>query len=243
MAANNEIGTILPTADIGTIAREYEVLFHTDAVQAVGHIPINVQAMNIDLLSLAGHKFRGPKGIGALYVKKGIGLASDIFGGGQERGMRSGTENVAGIVGLAAALEAASVDMKENIKKVSTMRNKLINEVLKIPHVTLTGDLSNRLPGIASFLIECVEGESMVIMLDRNGIYASSGSACSSGSQAASHVLLATGIPDQLAHSSLRLSLNEENTDEDIDYILEKLPIIINRLREMSPLWYNVINR
>ena len=240
MAANNEIGTILPTAQIGTIAREHGIAFHTDAVQAVGHIPINVRAMNIDMLSLAGHKFRGPKGIGALYVKKGLNLPAFIHGGGQERNLRSGTENVAGIVGLGAALEEAASNMKENMRKVSALRDKLISGVLQIPHVRLTGDPTDRLPGIASFAVEGVEGESMVMMLDQNGIYASSGSACSSGSQEASHVLLATGLPSQLAHSSLRFSLNEDNSEKDVDYILEKLPAIISRLRGFSPVWNTI---
>ena len=237
MAANNEIGTILPTAQIGTIAREHGIAFHTDAVQAVGHVPINVRAMNVDMLSLAGHKFRGPKGIGALYVKKGLDLPAIIHGGGQERNLRSGTENVAGIVGLGAALEEASSNMKENMRKVSALRDRLISGVMKIPCIKLTGDPANRLPGIASFAIEGVEGESMVMMLDQNGICASSGSACSSGSQEASHVLLATDLPSQLAHSSLRFSLNEDNSEKDVDYILEKLPVIIFRLRELSPVW------
>jgi cysteine desulfurase len=237
MAANNEIGTILPTKEIGAIARERGVIFHTDAVQAVGHIPINVREMNIDMLSLAGHKFRGPKGVGALYVKKGLSLPPLIHGGGQERNLRCGTENVAGIVGLGAALEEASVNMKENMKKVSALRDKLIDGVLRIQRVRLTGDPTNRLPGIASFAIEGIEGESMVMMLDQNGIRASSGSACSSGSQKASHVLLATGLPDQLAHSSLRFSLNEDNSEDDVDYILGKLSVIITHLRGMSPVW------
>lgn len=240
MAANNEIGTILPTAEIGAISRERGVIFHTDAVQAVGHIPINVRAMNIDMFSLAGHKFRGPKGIGALYVKKGLNLPAIIHGGGQEHNLRSGTENVAGIVGLGAALEEASFNMKENMRKVSALRDRLISEVLQIPHVRLTGDPTNRLPGIASFAIEGVEGESMVMMLDQNGICASSGSACSSGSQEASHVLLATGLPSQLAHSSIRFSLNEDNSEKDVDYILEKLPAIISRLRGFSPVWNTI---
>lgn len=240
MAANNEIGTILPTAEIGALAKEYGIIFHTDAVQAVGHIPINVGAMNIDMLSLAGHKFRGPKGIGALYVKKGLNLPAMIHGGGQEHNLRSGTENVAGIVGLGAALEEAASNMKENIKKVSALRDRLINGVIKIPHIRLTGDPANRLPGIASFAVEGVEGESMVMMLDQNGICASSGSACSSGSQEASHVLLATGLSSQLAHSSLRFSLNEDNSEKDVDYILEKLPAIISRLRDFSPVWNTI---
>ena len=193
------------------------------------------------MLSLAGHKFGGPKGIGALYVKKGVGILSNMHGGGQERNLRAGTENVAGIVGLGAALEEEAVKIKGNIVKISAMRDRLINEVLKIPRVRLTGDPVNRLPGIASFTIEGAEGESLVMMLDQNGIYASSGSACSSGSQEASHVLLATGLPAHLAHSSLRFSLNEDNSEEDVDYILDKLPVIIGRLRELSPVW-NALN-
>ena len=240
MAANNEIGTILPAAQIGSIAREHGIVFHTDAVQAVGHIPINVRVMNIDMLSLAGHKFRGPKGIGALYVKKGLNLPAIIHGGGQEHNLRSGTENVAGIVGLGAALEEAASNMKKNMRKVSALRDKLISGVLQIPHVRLTGDPTDRLPGIASFAVEGVEGESMFMMLDQNGICASSGSACSSGSQEASHVLLATGLPSQLAHSSIRFSLNEDNSEKDVDYILEKLPAIISRLRGFSPVWNTI---
>lgn len=237
MTANNEVGTILPTKEIGEIARNNNIAFHTDAVQAAGHIPIDVQSMSIDMLSLSGHKFGGPKGTGVLYIKNGIGIPSNMFGGGQEHSLRSGTENVAGIVGLATALEDATNNLQSNMQKVSLLRDKLIEGLLKIPNVSLTGDSINRLPGIASFIIECVEGESLVIMLDRNGICASSGSACSSGSQEPSHVLLATGIPRRLAHSSLRLSLNEQNTEEDIDYILEKLPPIIDRIRQLSPQW------
>ena len=240
MAANNEVGTILPTVEIGAIARERGILFHTDAVQAVGHIPIDVCTMNIDMLSLAGHKFRGPKGIGALYINKSIKLPAIIHGGGQEHNLRSGTENVAGIVGLGAALDEACTNMKENMRKVSALRDRLISGVMKISRVKLTGDPANRLPGIASFIIEGIEGESMVMMLDHYGICASSGSACTSGTQEASHVLLATGIPSQLAHSSLRFSLNEDNSVNDVDYILEKLPVIVSRLRNLSPVWKNV---
>ena len=237
MTANNEIGTILPVAEIGKIAHENGILFHTDAVQAVGHIPIDVKQMNIDLLSLAGHKFRGPKGIGALYIRKGLRLPSNMLGGGQEHGLRSGTENVAGIMGLATALDEATVHLPENMKKVSAMRDRLIDGLLKIPHSKLTGDPVNRLPGTASFAFEFVEGESMVLLLDHHGICVSSGSACSSASLDPSHVLLAIGLPHEIAHGSLRLSINEDNTDEDINYILEKLPAVISRLRNMSPLW------
>jgi len=240
MAANNEIGTIMPIAEIGAIAREAGVLFHTDAVQAVGHIPVNAAEMNIDLLSLAAHKFRGPKGAGALFVKKGLRLPALLHGGGQEHKLRSGTENVAGIVGLGAALEEAFSNMEENMRKVSALRDRLISGVMKIPRIRLTGDPINRLPGIASFAIEGAEGEAMVMMLEQNGICASSGSACSSGSQEASHVLLAMGLPNQLAHSSLRFSLNEDNSEKDVDYILEKLPVIVSRLRELSPVWNTV---
>lgn len=237
MAANNEIGTILPVAEIGAIARENGVLFHTDAVQAVGHIPMDVNKMNIDLMSIAGHKFGGPKGTGALYIKKGLRLPPLLHGGGQERGSRSGTENIPGIVGLAAALDEANTHMAENVAKVSKMRDRLIEGLLKLPRTHLTGDPVNRLPGTASFVFECIEGESMVLLLDQAGICSSSGSACSSGSLDPSHVLLAIGLPHETAHGSLRLSINECNTDEDIDYVLEKLPPIIARLRDMSPLW------
>lgn len=237
MAANNEIGTVLPVAEIGALAHEKGVVFHTDAVQAVGHIPVDVKAMNIDLLSLAGHKFRGPKGVGALYIRKGLRLPALLEGGGHERGLRSGTENVAGIAGLAEALSDAAENMEENRKKVSALRDRLIEGVLKIPFTRLTGDPVNRLPGTASFAIEFIEGESMILMLDAAGISASSGSACSSGSLDPSHVLLAIGLKHEVAHGSLRLTLNEENSVEDVDYILEKLPPIVEKLRAMSPLW------
>ncbi len=237
MTANNEIGTIQSVSEIGAIAREKGILFHTDAVLAVGHIPVNVADMKADLLSLAGHKFKGPKGIGALYVKKGLRLPPLLHGGGQERGVRSGTENVPGIVGLGAAIEEAAANLGETMKRVTAMRDRLIAGLLTIPDTRLTGDPKLRLPGIASFVFECVEGESMVLLLDQNGICGSSGSACSSGSLDPSHVLMAIGLPHEVAHGSLRLSLNEDNTDEDIDIILDKVPKIINRLREMSPLW------
>ncbi len=237
MMANNEIGTIMPVCEIGNIARAAGVLFHTDAVQTVGHIPVNVSEMNIDLLSISGHKVKGPKGTGALYVKKGLRLPTLLHGGGQERGVRSGTENVPGIVGLAAALEDATIHLDVNMKRIAALRDRLIDGLRAIPNTHLTGEPKARLPGIASFVFECVEGESMVLLLDQNGICASSGSACSSGSLDPSHVLLAIGLPHELAHGSLRLSLNEDNTDEDIDIILEKIPKIISRLRDMSPLW------
>lgn len=237
MTANNEIGTLQPISEFGAIARERGILFHTDAVQAVGHIPVNVNEMQVDLLSLAGHKFKGPKGVGALYMRKGVRLPPLIHGGGQESGIRGGTENVAGFVGMGAAMEEAVENMTENTAKVSVLRDMLIEGLLKIPYTRLTGDPKNRLPGIASFVFECVEGESMVLMLDREGICASSGSACSSGSLDPSHVLLSIGLPHEMAHGSLRLSLSEDNSKEEVEYILEKLPKIIEKLRAMSPLW------
>jgi len=237
MFANNEIGTVQPIAEIGRIARERDILFHTDAVQAVGHLPIDVKEMHIDLLSLSAHKFRGPKGVGALYVRRGVKLPALITGGGQEKGRRAGTENVAGIVGMAAALTKAVEHMEENRAKIEALRDKLIAGMLQLPAVRLTGDLVHRLPGIASFAVECVEGEAMILMLDTVGIAGSSGSACSSGALDPSHVLLAIGLPHEIAHGSVRLSLGEENSEADVDYILEKMPPIIEKLRAMSPLW------
>jgi len=240
MTANNEIGTVMPVREIGQVAKEAGVLFHTDAVQAVGHIPINVKEMNLDMLSLSAHKFRGPKGVGALYVKKGYRLPPMILGGAQERNSRAGTENVAGIVGLAAALQDAVQHMEENTRKVKALRDRLIGGVLKSPYTRLTGDPDNRLPGLASFVIEYIEGESLVLSLDAQGVCASSGSACSSGSLDPSHVLMAIGLPHETAHGSLRLSLGENNTDQDVDDILAILPPIVERLRAMSPLWEQV---
>ena len=237
MFANNEIGTIQPVAEIGALAKARGVLFHTDAVQAVGHVPIDVQAMHIDLLSLSAHKFRGPKGVGALYVRRGVKLPSFITGGGQEKGQRAGTENVAGIVGLAAALSESVEHMEEHRAKTEALRDKLIAGMLALPAVTLTGDPKNRLPGNASFAVACVEGEAMILLLDAAGIAASSGSACSSGALDPSHVLLAIGLSHEAAHGSVRLSFGEENTEADVDYILEKIPGIIEKLRAMSPLW------
>jgi cysteine desulfurase len=237
MTANNEIGTILPAAEIGGIARERGVLFHTDAVQAVGHIPIDVKAMNADMLSFSGHKFGGMKGVGVLYAKKGLRLPPLLHGGGQERGGRSGTENVAGIVSLAAAL--GDVLPRLPLGEVLRKRDRLIEELLKIQSTRLTGDPVNRLPGIASFVFEGIEGESILLLLDQCGICASSGSACSSGSLDPSHVLIAIGLPHEIAHGSLRLSLSEDNTDDDIEYVLEKLPGIVAKLRDMSPVWQN----
>ncbi len=237
IAANNEIGTILPIREIGAIARENKILFHTDAVQAVGHIEVDVKSMNVDMLSLASHKFRGPKGAGALYVKHGIMLPPLMHGGGHEDGRRSGTENVPGIVGMAAALEEAVENLGANMKNLAAMRDKIIENALKLPRVSLTGHPTERLPGTASFVIECIEGEALVLTLANAGICASSGSACSSGSLDPSHVLLSIGLPHEIAHGSLRLSLNEDNTMEDADYIVEKLPQVVDRLRKMSPLW------
>lgn len=237
MYANNEIGTIQPIAEIGKICREKGVIFHTDAVQAVGHLPIDVKAQNIDMLSMSGHKFHGPKGIGALYIRKGINLPNLIEGGAQERNRRAGTENIPGIVGMAAALTEAVNNMEENTKKVATLRDRLIEKILKIPHSRLNGSRENRLPGNVSVCFEGVEGESMLLYLDMQGVCASSGSACTSGSLDPSHVLLSIGLPHEVAHGSLRLSLCEYNTEEEVDFIAEALPPIIERLRSMSPLW------
>jgi len=235
MTANNEVGTILPIAEIGKIARKREVLFHTDAVQAVGHIPTDVNELSVDLLSFSGHKLGGLKGVGVLYAKKGLQLEPLIHGGGHERGKRSGTENIPGIVSLAAALEDAVSHMP--LARVKNLRNRLIDGVLEIPGSHLTGDPVNRLPGIASFVFEGIEGESLLLLLNQHGICASSGSACSSDSLDPSHVLLALGLSHETAHGSLRLSLSVDNTDEDIDFTLDKLPGIVEKLRMMSPLW------
>lgn len=237
MYANNEIGSVLPVKEIGAVCREKKVLFHTDAVQAVGHLSVNVHEENIDMLSLSGHKFHGPKGVGALYVRKGILLTNLIEGGAQERGKRAGTENVPAIVGMAAALEEACARMKENTEKVISLRNRLIEGLSKIPYSALNGDAKSRLPGNVSFCFEGIEGESLLLLLDDKGICASSGSACTSGSLDPSHVLLAIGRPHEVAHGSLRLSLSGENTDEDVDKILESVPEVVEYLRNMSPLW------
>ena len=237
MFANNEVGTIEPIAEIGALCRERNVLFHTDAVQAVCHIPIDVRAMNIDLMSISAHKFHGPKGIGALYCRKGIVLEPVIVGGAQERKRRAGTENVAGIVGLGAAIERAHKNMSADMARVSALRDKLISGILKnIPHVKLNGHPTQRLPQNVNFSIRYIEGESILLMLDINGIAASSGSACTSGSLDPSHVLLAMGIPHEIAHGSLRLTLSDMTTDEDVDYVLETLTKTVKRLRDMSPL-------
>lgn len=237
IAANNEIGTVMPVGDIGRIAHEHNVLFHTDAVQAVGHIPINVKAMNIDLLSMSAHKFHGPKGVGALYVRRGVRIPPLLQGGGQERSLRSGTENVPGIIGMAAALTEASENLSKNAEAVSQRRDRLIDAITKIPKTYLTGDPVNRLPGTASFLFEGIEGETLILALDEAGICASSGSACASSSFDPSHVLLATGVPRSMAHGALRLSIDESTSDEDIDYIIRVLPSVIEKLRSSSPFW------
>jgi len=237
MAANNEIGTIQPIAEIGAIARAHKVLFHTDAVQAVGHIPVDVEAWNVDLLSLSGHKFGGPKGIGALYMKKPLRLPALIQGGGQEKGRRSGTENVPGAAGMAAALKAAVDHLPEESARLSSLRDKLIAGLSVLPYTSLTGHPVKRLPGTASFVFEGVEGEALLLHLDAKGICASSGSACSSASLDPSHVLLSIGLPHAIAHGSLRLSLGAENTEEDVDYILKEVPAVVAYLREMSPVW------
>ena len=242
MYANNEIGSILPIGEIGNVCREKGVTFHTDAVQAAGHLPINVKEQNIDMLSMSAHKFHGPKGIGALYVRRGIPLQSLIEGGAQERGKRAGTENVAEIVSMAAALQEACDNMEKNTVKVTALRDELIAGLKKIPHGELNGSEENRLPGNVSFCFEGVEGESLLLLLDDKGVCASSGSACTSGSLDPSHVLLAIGRPHEVAHGSLRLSLNEENTEEDVKYMLEVIPEIIGYLRGMSPLWKDKVS-
>lgn len=237
MFANNEIGTIQPIKEIADICHEHKVLFHTDAVQAVGNVEINVRDMGIDLLSVSGHKIHAQKGIGALYIKKGIVIPNLIYGGAQEKNKRAGTENTAGIVGFAKAMEIACADIPEKIEKVTAMRNRLIDGILKLPRTRLNGDRDKRLCGNCNISIEGVEGESLLLMLDLHGICASSGSACTSGSLDPSHVLLALGLKHEVAHGSLRLSISDETTDEDIDYILEVIPAVVKRLRDMSPLW------
>ncbi|MDP4181288.1 MAG: cysteine desulfurase NifS [Bacillota bacterium] len=241
MFANNEIGTIQPIAEIGKIAREKGIYFHTDAVQAIGNVQVNVKDMNIDLLSLSGHKFYGPKGAGALYVRKGVKLISYMHGGAQERGRRASTENVPSIVGLGKAIELATANIDEYNKKLIALRDRTIDEVMKkIPFVKLNGHREHRLPGNANFSFQFIEGESLLLLLDMKGIAASSGSACTSGSLDPSHVLLAIGLPHEIAHGSLRLTFGEENTQEDVDKLLEALPTIVERLREMSPLYESV---
>ena len=237
MYANNEIGTIQPIAEIGALCKEKGIIFHTDAVQAAGHLPINVKEQNIDMLSISAHKFHGPKGAGVFFVRKGIPITSIIEGGAQERGKRAGTENMPAIVGMAAAFKEACDNMSENMPKVQALRDKLIDGILKLDEVILNGDREKRLPGNVNVSIKGIEGESLLMMLDMQGICASSGSACTSGSLDPSHVLLAIGLIHEVAHGSLRLSLSEYNTEEEVDYILEKLPPIVERLRNMSPVW------
>ena len=242
MTANNEIGTIEPIAELGRIAHEAGALFHTDAVQAFGHIPINVDEMNIDMLSASGHKFNGPKGIGFMYIRKGVKIRSFIHGGSQERSRRAGTHNVPGIVGMAKAASLAVEQMNERIAYETKLRDHLIERVLnEIPYVRLNGHRTNRLPNNANFCFRFIEGESMLILLDQNGICGSSGSACTSGSLDPSHVLLAIGLPHEIAHGSLRLTLSEKTTMEDIDFTVDKLKEIIERLRSMSPLYADFV--
>lgn len=237
MYANNEIGSIQPIPEIGKLCHEKGVLFHTDAVQAAGHLPINVEEQHIDMLSLSGHKFHAPKGVGMLYCRKGLRLTSFIEGGGQERGKRAGTEALPSILAMAAAFAESCENMKSNEEYVTHLRDKLIAGLSKIPYSRLTGDPVKRLPGIVSFCFEGIEGESLLLRLDMAGICASSGSACTSGSLDPSHVLLAIGLPHEIAHGSLRLSLCEYNTEEEVDYILEQVPKVVRELREMSPVW------
>lgn len=242
MYANNEIGSILPIPEIGKICKEKGVLFHTDAVQAVGHLKIDVKAQNIDMLSLSAHKFHGPKGIGVLYARKGIPLTNVIEGGAQERGKRAGTENIPAIVGMATALKMAMTNLDENSKKIRALRDKLIAGLSKIPHSALNGDKVNRLDGNVSFCFEGIEGEGILLLLDAYGVYASSGSACTSGSLDPSHVLLAIGRIHEIAHGSLRLTLSPYTTEEEIDYALEVIPKVVERLRNMSPVWRDKVN-
>lgn len=237
MYANNEIGTIQPIEEIGAVCREKGVLFHTDAVQAVGHIPVDVQKGHIDLLSLSGHKFHGPKGVGALYARKGVPLTNLIEGGAQERGKRAGTENIPAIMGMVAALEESCANLEENMKKAARIRDKLIEGIGKISHSELNGDPVRRLPGNVSFCFEGIEGESLLLLLDDKGICASSGSACTSGSLDPSHVLLAIGRPHEVAHGSLRLSLDGELTEEDADYVIQAVTDVVAYLRSISPVW------
>lgn len=237
MYANNEIGTIQPIADIGRVCRERGVLFHTDAVQAAGHLPIDVRAQNIDLLSLSAHKFQGPKGVGALYARRGTALTNLIEGGAQERGKRAGTENTAGIAGMAAALDEAARNMERSSAKMTALRERLIAGLSQIPHSALNGDAERRLPGNVSFCFEGIEGESLLLLLDDKGICASSGSACTSGSLDPSHVLLAIGRPHEVAHGSLRLTLSEDTSEADIDYTIKAVTEVVAYLRSISPVW------
>ena len=240
MYANNEIGTIQPIKEIGELCRKHKIWFHTDAVQAFGHVPINVEEQNIDMLSISGHKIHAQKGVGLLYVKKGVVLPNLIDGGAQERGKRAGTENIAGIVGLAKAMEIASQNIEQRGERTKVLRDKLIDNILKIERTRLNGDREQRLPGNVNISIEGIEGESLLLSLDMYGICASSGSACTSGSLDPSHVLLAIGLCHEVAHGSLRISLSDENTMEDVDKIIEVLPGIVEHLRSMSPLWEKI---
>ena len=242
MYANNEIGSIMPIPEIGAVCQEKGVLFHTDAVQAAGHLHIDVKAQHIDMLSLSAHKFHGPKGVGLLYARQGIPLTNIIEGGAQERGKRAGTENIAGIVSMAAALKEACDHIDENAVKVSTLRDKLIAGLSAIPHAALNGDPVNRLPGNVNFCFEGIEGESILLLLDAKGICASSGSACTSGSLDPSHVLLAIGRPHEVAHGSLRLSLCKWNTEEEVDYMLQVIPEVVAYLRSISPVWKELVS-
>ncbi len=244
MFANNEIGTIQPIKEIGEICREKKVLFHTDAVQAVGNVPVDVKEMNLDMLSLAGHKIYGPKGIGVLYIKKGIKIDNLIHGGAQEKNRRAGTENIASIVGLGKAIELATSNLEEHMNKMSILRDKLIDGLLKIPYTRLNGPRGDkRLPGNVNICFRFIEGESILLSLDFKGVCASSGSACTSGSLDPSHVLLAIGLPHERAHGSLRLTMGDGSTEEEVDYVIEVLPPIIERLRNMSPLWDDFIKK
>ncbi len=241
MTANNEIGTIQPIAEISKIAKAHKILFHTDAVQAIGHMKIDVNELGVDMLSMSAHKFHGPKGVGVLYIKNGTRIDNLIHGGGQERGKRAATENVAGIVGLATALEIANENLDEKVKEMTRLRDRLIDGIKeRIPYCRLNGSIEHRLCNNVNFSFQYIEGESILMLLDMKGVAASSGSACASGSLDPSHVLLAIGLPHEIAHGSLRLSVGDENTDEDVDYILEVLPPIVKRLRAMSPLFEGV---
>lgn len=242
MYANNEIGTIQPISEIGAVCRERGVLFHTDAVQAIGHIPVDIQKDNIDMLSLSAHKFKGPKGVGILYAKKGIPLTNIIDGGAQERGKRAGTENLPGIVSMVAALEDATKDLQGYKERLSPLRDRLIDGLFEIPYSDLNGDREKRLPATVNFCFEGIEGESLLLLLDDKGIQASSGSACTSGSLDPSHVLLAIGRPHEVAHGSLRLSLSDDVTTEEVDYIIKSVKEVVTYLRDMSPFWRDLVN-
>ncbi|MBQ8133050.1 MAG: cysteine desulfurase NifS [Clostridia bacterium] len=242
MFANNEIGTIQPIKELASIAKKHGILFHTDAVQAVGTVPVDIKDLGVDMLSMSSHKFHGPKGVGALYVRKGIRLPNLVHGGAQERGFRAGTENTAGLVGMAEALKESAEVMEERNKRLEKMRDRLIDNLLKIDRSRVNGDRKSRLPGNVNMCFQGIEGESLLLSLDLKGISSSSGSACTSGSLDPSHVLLSIGLPHEIAHGSLRLTFSTENTEEDIDYILEVLPPIVERLRSMSPLWEKIIS-